>query len=147
MSLLAQPIFEALRPFVRIETYARDGGHRHPRIRIEIDPLPPLFHAAAVQATMPCVDCGRLIRFVRERRGKRGKPGGLYYAPTCPLRVSLQCRSSGAARDEYEAVRAAFARRPPPGGGRQLLLLGGDGFDEDAATEIDAQYPDSEVGL
>lgn len=115
MSALArQPLWRHLGEYLKIEVYDRDGGHGHPRIRIEWKAMPQLLRQAAVQAIMPCVACGKPIHFVREREpAKRGGSGvgHLYYAPTCPLDVNIGCSRGAAARAEYAAVKAEEERR------------------------------------
>lgn len=108
MSALSQhQLYKKLEPFLKIEVYAPDGGHKHPRVRIEWKTIPPLLLAQALAATMPCVACGSSIAFVRQRKTSgRGSTGRFYYAPTCPLTVSIGCSRGAAARDEYLAVRA-----------------------------------------
>jgi hypothetical protein len=52
---------------------------------------------------MPCVAaCGRMVHPFRER----GPGGHIYYAPCCPLHVSVGCSRGKAARDEYRRVVA-----------------------------------------
>lgn len=106
-ALASHPLWKKLKPYLRIEKYAPDGGHRNPRIRIEWKPMPEDLREAAIKAYMPCVACGSPIWFIRERRpAKRGNNvGHLYYAPCCPLILNVGCSRGNAARAEYLAVR------------------------------------------
>jgi hypothetical protein len=113
MSILTHALWPELAPYFRIERYAPDGGHKRPRIRIEVRALPPALHDRVTTAEMPCVACGAPIRFVRDRAAapKRGSPKPhLYYAATCELRVSMGCARGAAARDEYARVRQVLER-------------------------------------
>ena len=109
MSIVEHPLWPEIRPYVRIERYDRDGGHGHPRYRIEVDP-PNADRSAAWQVVMMrCVACGAPMHPIRERapaNNKRGNPRHLFYAATCPLRIRMGCARSAAARDEYLRVRA-----------------------------------------
>lgn len=112
MSALAkQFVWPAIRQYLKIEKYSPDGGHRRPRIRIEWTSMPLALAVMVIKETMPCVACGRDINFVRQRTpAKRGDHvGHLYYAPCCPLTVSIGCSRGNAARDEYNSVRAENA--------------------------------------
>jgi hypothetical protein len=107
-TLSSHRLFQQFKPYLRIETYAPDGGHKHPRIRIEWKSMPPMLRQMALAATMPCVSCGQPINFIRSRNAesKRSTSGHLYYACSCPLSVSIGCSRGAAAKDEYLAVRA-----------------------------------------
>lgn len=37
MTITEHPLFERLAPYIKIEVYARDGGHKKPRRRIELN--------------------------------------------------------------------------------------------------------------
>ena len=113
--IMDRPEWDRLRRFFRIEKYDRDGGHGHPRIRIEVDAPPGELLALALALTMPCVACGRAIHPIRLRnpRVRRGSPGHLYYAPCCPLDVNVGCSRGPAAREEYERFRT-FGPVPAP---------------------------------
>lgn len=108
MSILDHQIWPILQPFVRIETYDRDGGHASPRHRIEVETPPDGdLLRAFIAVRMPCVVCGRMINPIRLREG--GESIKLYFAATCELALTYACARSGAARDEYEAVVSAMA--------------------------------------
>lgn len=104
--LLAHVMWPLLLPWVRIQTYDRDGGHAHPRHRIELE-VPPLepFRQAVRALTIPCVSCGALIHPLREREG--GGRGKLYVAVTCPLARRLGCARGSQASEAYEQIVAA----------------------------------------
>lgn len=110
------PLWPRLRQYFRIEVYDRDGSAVRPRIRIEVDALPTDLQAEALAATMHCVACGKSIHPIRLRQphAGRGHPGNLYYAPCCPLEVSVGCSRGAAAREEYERFRPLMPR-PKPG--------------------------------
>ena len=113
MSILAQPIWPDLRPYVRIEIYARDGGAANARHRIEIDaPADGILLRKFLATVMPCVKCQRRIHPIRLRAGGQH----VYCAATCELSVSYACARSRAARDEYDAVRAAVEQAAAPPG-------------------------------
>jgi len=95
------PLFPKLRPFVRIELYSRDGGHKNPRFRINFNPMPTGLHVEAMELETHCVSCGRRINPVRD------SARGVYFAATCPLAVNIACSRSSKARDEYKRVRDA----------------------------------------
>lgn len=95
------PLFPLLKPFVRIELYARDGGHKNPRFRINFNTMPPELRQAASIMHVPCVACGKPINPVRVHAR------GSYFAGTCPLAVNIACSRSQAARVEYQRVREA----------------------------------------
>lgn len=100
MRLTEHPLWPLIRPYIRIETYDRDGGHAHPRHRIEID-APPDSDAVLLAVEVHCVCCRRPIHPIRQRNGGRK---GLYVAVTCDLGRTLGCARSVAARHEYERI-------------------------------------------
>jgi hypothetical protein len=110
MSILKHPLWPALKPFMRIEYYGRDGASE-PRWRIEFAPMPPALLTVALSTVVPCIcGCGRDINFARVRKlpGQRKSPAnlrGVYYA--CSSRADAGCARGKAARTEYRAVRAA----------------------------------------
>lgn len=112
MSLLDHPRWPEIAPYVRVETYSRDGGHHHPRHRLEVLRPPNIRRFTDVH--MPCVACGALIHPIRLRNG-RGRVH-CYLAVTCSLSVRYACARSRAAAVEYErivaAVLAGATRRP-----------------------------------
>jgi len=120
-SFVDSPAFGALAPHIRIETYDRDGGHQHPRKRIELGTkAPPSAVAMALTLELPCVACGRSIHPFRQRvaASKRSHHVHVYFAAACPLGISVGCSRGREARDEYlrvvEAVKvtALFEAEP-----------------------------------
>lgn len=110
------PRWAELRPYLRIESYDRDGGHRHPRHRIEFRGVPMNLALEALAYQIPCVACGELVQPFRERltRNPRPRAGawihhGFYYAPSCTLRHRIACSRGAAASREYEAVIARYS--------------------------------------
>lgn len=105
MSLLDHEAWPDLVPYVRIQTYDRDGGHDHPRHRIEVDrPSSGILVRRFLAMEMPCVACGRSIHPIRQRKGP---DVSLFIAVTCGLDVNYGCARGNAARDEYERIVAA----------------------------------------
>ncbi len=115
MSLTAHPLWSEIAPFIRIEVYAKDGGHKKPRFRLE-------FSGGVTQAqkrkwidiTTPCAACGSTIHPVRERKPVCKAPniGRIYIAPCCPLSVNAGCSRGNAAHDEYLAIRKTVENTP-----------------------------------
>lgn len=110
--LVGTKFFSVIRPFIKIESYLREGGGaRNPRHRIELYPrMPESVVRQALDFEMPCVSCGAAIHpFRRRGPAQRGENiGHLYYAPCCPLRVSIRCSRGRAASDEYRRVSRAI---------------------------------------
>lgn len=102
-SLTEHPIWPTLKPLIRIEDYARDGGHRHPRHRIEV--LTPTREVCdeLLAVEMPCVACGSVIHPIRQRHATQGR-NTLFVAVTCELKVNIGCARGAAARDEYKKI-------------------------------------------
>jgi hypothetical protein len=115
MSIVDHPAWQRFGGYFRVEVYDRDGGHYHPRVRLEVD-VPPALHRAAMEVRVPCVACGAAIAPFRTRQSTRVSK--VYYAPTCPLSVNVGCSRGSAARDEYTRVRKALGVLLPDEGGR-----------------------------
>ncbi len=128
-------MWRKLKPYIDVEVYDRDGGHRRPRVRFEVNaPLKKLL--AFANTKLHCVACGRLVPFVRARASVRSGGGHFYLAVTCPLTTSFACARSGAARDEYKRIKLALrpdlaggsvkrlARKCKPGCGKRCPHLG-----------------------
>lgn len=111
MSLLDHENWKDVRGWLNIQVYDRDGGHKNPRIRIELADSAPLeIKRIALAITMPCVNCGSTIRPFRARHPpKRGEEVArhVYFAAACPLEINVGCSRGAAARDEYLAIRKA----------------------------------------
>lgn len=110
MSITNHVIWDKVKPFVDVQVYAPDGGHKNPRVRIELRRVPVDLAGEFLAATMPCVCCGNTIHPIRHRAAptKRGAAGNLYYAPSCPLSVSVGCSRGSEARDEYSLIKSIF---------------------------------------
>jgi hypothetical protein len=107
------PIWQKVQPYIKIEVYDKDGGHKHPRVRIELDSATPdELKKELLEFTMPCVACGHMIHPFRVRNAgsKRSSHTSdhIFYAPTCPLNVNIGCSRGGEARDEYKRIKAAI---------------------------------------
>jgi hypothetical protein len=117
--LLGQPFFAEIRPYMRLEFYDRDGGHKDPRVRIACHRMPDKLWARVLEHEMPCVSCGKAIHPFRDRqRGAqpRSDKQHVYYAATCPLSVNISCSRQDPSSDEYRRVRAELgdANHDPP---------------------------------
>lgn len=108
--LTEHPIWPDLLPYVHIEPYARDGGHEHPRHRIEVRRMPAELLAAALAVEVACCACGNPMHPIRLRRGA---PSGAYYAASCPLDVSLPCSRGPEARADYTRMVGEVPPTPP----------------------------------
>ena len=107
MSLTAHPEWKNISPWIRIVAYDRDGGHAHPRKRINIAPIDDVKLAEFLQSlTMPCVTCGREIHPIRFSRDWNM----MYVAVTCPLTISIACARARAASEEYTRIIARVTR-------------------------------------
>jgi len=118
-SVTHHPLWPVLQPLIRIERYDRDGGHRHPRHRIEVlDPGDRGVRARLLAIEVECAAaCGRLIHPIRERHGW----GSLYLAVACELSRRYSCARGRAAHDEYDRIVEAVLDCPDP---QQPTLFG-----------------------
>ncbi|MGH9463923.1 MAG: hypothetical protein ACRD1X_22195 [Vicinamibacteria bacterium] len=114
-SLLDQPLFRELAPYLRVGLALHDKG----QARIDFPDLPEELLERAKKAKKPCVACGRAIHYVRVGGHGRG-----YYAATCPQNVSRSCSRRQGARDEYASIRA-FATAAEDA--KRMLAGGSDG--------------------
>ncbi len=103
MSIVFHPLWPKLHRYFRVEVYDKDGGHRQPRIRIELTKMPEKLREKALALQMPCVACGQPMHPIRARGD-----GALYYAAACPLDVNIGCSRGKAAKLEYNRIRAVF---------------------------------------
>lgn len=107
-SLLEHASWGDVAPYVEATAYDRDGGHEHPRWRLELRAdAPPEVREQALDVEAECAACGRPHRPFRERQG-----GSIYLAVACPLSVSLGCARSGLAAAAYVAIRDALNATP-----------------------------------
>lgn len=104
-------LFQLLKPYIEIEIYDRDGGHVHPRRRIELSKRAPSeVVALALAFETPCAACGEPIHCWRARAGgKRGGTAHLYFAAACPLSVNVGCSRGYAASSAYASLCDAVA--------------------------------------
>lgn len=123
MSVLDGGQLAIFTPYLRVQRYDRDGGHKNPRYRIEFDfdvfikVLGPGNIGAPGRILMPCVACGSPIHPFRQRRVAKTpsrRASGLgrwYYAATCPLDVNKACCRGDKAKEEYKRVVDYVLRR------------------------------------
>lgn len=116
-SIVFHPIWQKLHPYLLVDIYDRDGGHKDPRIRIGFVDLPETFSHELVMLVMPCVHCERPNHPLRRRETDDWTR--LYYGPCCPLAVRVSCSRGRAAELEYER----FKGLPPPRASAQLSLF------------------------
>ena len=110
MSILTHPEWPLVARYLRVETYDRDGGHRHPRHRLEIQrPESGIDLRKLLALVMPCVGCGAPIHPVR----MRASGNHCYFAVSCGLDQTYACARGARAKEEYEAIVAALAGLPP----------------------------------
>ncbi len=110
-SIMFEPVWKQIEPFLHIDVYDRDGGHEDPRIRIGFDGLPDALGRELVFFEMPCVACQRPIHPLRRREGDGFDR--LYLAPACPLSVRVACSRGRAAMLEYQRF-AGYRPMPKP---------------------------------
>lgn len=106
--MLEHPLFRALGQFIKVEPYARDGGHKHPRFRLEWHSTTPAdINRAACEIEVACARCGATMRPFRLRKPSSGR-GHMYVAVACPHPVNRGCANSRPAADAVDAVAAAL---------------------------------------
>lgn len=106
--LIEHPRWPDLLPLIKVQRYDRDGGHAHPRHRLEVlEPESPRLRAALLQIETLCAECDRPIHPIRERRGQHTARHTLYLAVTCEWSVRFECSRGRAAHEEYERLIAA----------------------------------------
>lgn len=110
VSIVHEPIWKKLEPYLVVDIYDKDGGHEDPRIRIGFDDLPEALGRELAFFVMPCVTCQRPNHPLRRREGDEWTR--LYYAPCCPLSVRVACSRGRAAHLEYERFKGVKAARP-----------------------------------
>lgn len=103
VSIVFSSVWSRIEPHLVVEIYDKDGGHHDPRIRIGFSDLPEAFGRELAFLEMACVTCGRPIHPLRRREGDDWSR--LFYAPTCPLAVRINCSRSRAAHLEYERFK------------------------------------------
>ncbi len=111
ISIVHEPVWPRLEPYLHVVECAQDGGVDDPRIRIEFLDLPDRLARELVNYVMPCVACQRPNLPLRRREGDGWDR--LYYAPSCPIAVRMACARGRAAALEYERFKAPQSNRPP----------------------------------
>lgn len=111
-SILQSSLWPQVAAYFKIEVYGRDGGHKHPRVRIEVGHLPSDLMHAALALQVRCVSCGAPVFPIRARAGKVQRVDHptqhLYFAPCCPLDVRIGCSRGQAAKHEYVRLKAVL---------------------------------------
>ena len=102
-SIIFEPVWAKVRPYLHVVEYDRDGGHENPRIRIDFLNMPEKLAREVVMVTMRCVHCQRPIHPLRRREGDDWDR--LFYAPTCLITVRVACSRGRAAELEYERFK------------------------------------------
>ena len=110
MTLDGHPLWSNLRPLVRVQVYDRDGGHTHPRHRMEVHrPDVIALREQLLAMEVSCATCGRLMRPVRPRVDR-----STFLTVSCELSHRFACARSGAAHREFERIVALVLAAPPP---------------------------------
>jgi len=107
VSIMKHPEWPVIRGYLRIEYYDRDGGHAHPRHRIEVrSSIPSQLREKFLKLTCDCVACAAPIHPIRNRikGGRATHAGHLYLAVACPLDVKIGCSRGNAANAEYDRI-------------------------------------------
>ena len=118
ISIMFLPAWKELEPYLVVDVYDKDGGHKDPRIRIGFDDMPEPLGMRMAFLEMPCVTCRRPNHPLRRREGDTYSR--LYYAPACMLAVRMACSRSRAPELEYERFKGLIGR---PRQVNQLELL------------------------
>ena len=111
ISIIHEPVWKRIEPFLHIVECAQDGGLDEPRIRIEFLRLPEQVARELVMYSMPCVACQRPNHPLRRRVGDDWDR--LFYAPTCPITVRMSCSRTRAAELEYDRFKGIAIGRIP----------------------------------
>jgi hypothetical protein len=113
-SVVDHPLFPQIAQLYRVEEYARDGGHKNPRKRLELKTThaKPKLIRDMLDMQVACVRCGEPIHPFRARvKGSSDRtelPRHIYCAVSCPLDVDIGCSRGKAARDEYIKIVKAI---------------------------------------
>lgn len=112
MKLIEHPLWPDLARRLRVQTYDRDGGHTHPRHRIELDTrgIEPNWLGRFLGIEVACATCGRPIRPLRQRRTKSLS---VCANVSCELKVNYGCARGKAATAAYQEIVDALAHQPP----------------------------------
>lgn len=107
--ILSHPLWPLVRPWITFEVYDRDGGHAHPRYRLECHPPPsPSLRKVLLDIETTCARCGKTIHPIRARKGSRHNQ--LFLAVSCDLDTCYGCSRGPEARDAYIAIRLDLQR-------------------------------------
>lgn len=96
--LTLHPLWPMVMPFITIHRYDRDGGHYHPRHRIEFSNPPEKLRAQFLSIRVPCCRCASLIHPLRARESG----GGIYVSVAC--QTNPGCSRGKAAAEAYEHI-------------------------------------------
>jgi hypothetical protein len=105
--LVEHPLWQFIKPHMKVEACAQDGGPMNPRYRYEVKTLPAWLEPQALLIQIPCCKCGKLIHPIRRREGEnqRADSGPLYYAVACPQSENRRCSRGKAASAAYERMK------------------------------------------
>ncbi len=105
IALIEHALWPSLAPYIRVEDYDRDGGHAHPRHRLEVvAPANGILLRQLLAMEVPCAACGSAVHPVRQRQSTSVH---LYLAVACPLDKRYACARSSAAAKAYDEIVAA----------------------------------------
>lgn len=110
-SVLDHPLWSKLAPYVRKESYNRDGSARDPRNRFELKTMPEKLDARALRMEVRCCKCGATIHPIRARKDGKARmevARHRYLSVSCPLNVNISCSRSKAAKEEYARLAIAI---------------------------------------
>lgn len=100
--LTDDPLWDSLLPLLAVQTYDREGGHRHPRRRLEVrDPGSALLRARLLGLQVQCAACGAWMQPIRQRQGPQAQ---FYLTVSCDTTKRPSCCRGSAAHDEYERI-------------------------------------------
>lgn len=113
-SMTHHPLFKQIAPYIKIEKYARDGGHKNPRRRIELrSDIPVQLVKKALGLEVKCCACSNPIHPFRPRlRGQGDRPEiprHIYVAVACDLATSVGCSRGLSAKNEYLQIEKTVA--------------------------------------
>lgn len=105
--LSKHPKLKEVLPYLKIETYSKDGLSE-PRFRIEVIPGAPRRFLNIVSV---CPACGSAMHPIRERQGKNKRSSSHHYYVAASCR-ELGCSRGKAAHEEYLRLKSAILFRP-----------------------------------
>ena len=109
-SVTDHPLFKKIAPHIRIEEYARDGGHKNPRKRIELKTafMTPQLIQEVLDMQVQCCACEQPIHPFRPRvkgQGNRTKVARHVY-----VAVACSNASNGGGCSRGKAAKAEYVR-------------------------------------